>query len=209
LARPLAKAMMDTAKRRDRQEEELATRPTARRVCALAVVLLAGCHGGRSAAKSSASASPGGGTATSSPAPAGGTATSTTGTFPVSGTVVRPFDRASYVSPLDAPSSAEVSAAGGTAPFLAAHGCEPRFSTNFADLVAGAPVQVKNGNGDVIGTGSLGPPTYDAGHDQCVFRFTVANVPALNAYTLAVAQRPDISYPADQVKSPLTITFST
>lgn len=171
------------------------------------VILLAGCHGGHAGhtgATTDTSASHATG-ATSAGAPS----TAATGTVTLSGTVLRPFDRASYVSPEDAPTPAEVSAAGGTAPFLAAHGCDPRFSTNFADLVAGAPVQVKNDSGDVVGTGNLGTPTYDAGHDQCVFGFTVGSLPTLNTYTLAVAQRPDASYPADQVKAGLTITFAT
>jgi hypothetical protein len=74
--------------------------------------------------------------------------------------------------------------------------------------VSGAPVQVNNDQGDPIGTATLSPATYDATNNRCVFHFGVGQLPAASRYRVAVAQRPDVPYSSDQIKSGVTITFT-
>jgi hypothetical protein len=127
----------------------------------------------------------------------------------IRGTVVRSFDRPSYVSPDNAPPSSDVTAAGGEASYLAAHGCEPRFSTNVADLVAGAPVVVRNAKSDQVGASTLGAPSYDGQKLTCSFPFTVANVAASNMYNVVVGNRDPMSFTPSQVQSAVTLTFTS
>ncbi|HMC41831.1 MAG TPA: hypothetical protein VKI20_02385 [Acidimicrobiales bacterium] len=70
--------------------------------------------------------------------------------------------------------------------------CETR--PGFGDVVAGAPVVVRNGHGLTIATGSLAPGAPEPSKRGCAFQFTIRPLPVAATYTVSVGKRGGLPY---------------
>jgi hypothetical protein len=80
-------------------------------------------------------------------------------------------------------------------------GCEG--SGGYDDISFGTDVRVSNGEGELIGTGSLGLGSEEEGllegESVCVFEFEVADLPNEDFYEIEVSHRGGLTYSADEM----------
>jgi hypothetical protein len=69
-------------------------------------------------------------------------------------------------------------------------GCATR--AGYDDITIGAPVVVRDGNGKVIGIGSIGASVADA-ENICVFPINVPKVPQVDFYSVVVGHRDPVT----------------
>ncbi|HEY5193592.1 MAG TPA: hypothetical protein VIJ39_06935 [Solirubrobacteraceae bacterium] len=68
------------------------------------------------------------------------------------------------------------------------HGCWGAAESGFSDIGAATQVIVKNENGTLIGSGSLGPGRKER-QVECLFSFTISGLPKARFYGIAVSHR--------------------
>jgi hypothetical protein len=68
----------------------------------------------------------------------------------------------------------------------------------YADIRSGTNVVLKDGDGKLLATGSLGNPTGSG--SQCTFTYTLKNVPDSPFYTIEVGSRGDLSYSLEEMR---------
>jgi hypothetical protein len=71
-------------------------------------------------------------------------------------------------------------------------------SGGYADIRAGTNVVLRDGDGKVLATGSLGAGKGNAG-SQCEFPYTLKSVPEVPFYTIEVGNRGDLSYSLEEM----------
>lgn len=69
----------------------------------------------------------------------------------------------------------------------------------YDDLVPGGTVTVRDAEGVIVGTGTLGDGARNV--YDCTFPFTVADVPASSFYTVAITHRDPITYKATDISA--------
>ena len=80
--------------------------------------------------------------------------------------------------------------------------CDGTLDTGgYNDLAAGATVTVKNGSGNVIGTGSLKEGTAGGDGSTCSMPFTVTDVPQVPFYQVEVANRGNVTFSLNQMRN--------
>jgi hypothetical protein len=102
-----------------------------------------------------------------------------TGTFTLYGTS----------SELDLLGTSEISVFGST--------CEG--SGGYGDIDSGSNVTLKDGQGKILASGSLGPGSPGAG--QCMFSFTLNDVPEVPFYSIEIGRRGAITDSLEELRS--------
>jgi hypothetical protein len=75
----------------------------------------------------------------------------------------------------------------------------------YSDIGAGTQIVVKDGSGEILGTGSL-----DAGKEafpSCVFTFTVSELPRSDFYSVESGRRGSLSYSFEEMEDQSWIVF--
>jgi hypothetical protein len=73
----------------------------------------------------------------------------------------------------------------------------------YADIVAGANVTARNGDGKIIATEPLGPGRAQPGQtgSDCLFEVTLKNLPETDFYSFEVSRRGQLNYSLDQLQA--------
>ena len=70
----------------------------------------------------------------------------------------------------------------------------------YTDLVEGTPVVVRDGDGQIIGTGRFGAGRGTGARSACVFAFTVKHVPDAETYSFQMSHRGGVVYTHEELE---------